>query len=68
MTCLIQIEPKEGADVSLFGGNIVGKIVSVDKPKSLVMTWRAPTWPTGHFGKLKMTFDQGSASTTLKLG
>lgn len=62
-----QMAPEVGAEVSLFGGNVRGKIEKVDRPKSFVSTWRAPTWPESHFGQLETTLDQGSSSTTLTL-
>ncbi|KAJ8295577.1 YTH domain-containing family protein [Rhodotorula toruloides] len=62
-----QMAPEVGAEVSLFGGNVVGKVEKVDRPKSFVSTWRAPTWPEGHFGQLETLLDQGSSSTTLTL-
>lgn len=49
------------------GGNIVGKVTSVDPPKRFVQTWRAPQWPENHFGTLTIGFDQGSSSTKLSL-
>lgn len=41
------IKPEVGAEVSLFGGNISGKMTEVVKPTKFVQTWRAPTWPEG---------------------
>ncbi|GAA5970099.1 hypothetical protein JCM11641_000267 [Rhodosporidiobolus odoratus] len=62
-----QIDEKEGSEVVLFGGNIRGKVIKVEKPKVFVMSWRAPTWPEDHYGSLESTLDQGSNSTTLTL-
>lgn len=62
-----KMKPEVGAEMSLFGGNITGKVISVDRPNELVTTWRAPTWPAGHFGKLKTSLSQGSDSTKLEL-
>ncbi|KAK9896653.1 activator of Hsp90 ATPase [Cystobasidium minutum MCA 4210] len=61
------IKPEEGADASLFGGNITGKILSVSPPDFFSQTWRAPTWPEGHYGTLKVSLEQGSGSTKLSL-
>lgn len=61
------IKPEVGAEVSLFGGNITGKMTAVSAPGKFVQTWRAPTWPEGHFGQLTATLDQGSGSTTLHI-
>ncbi|CAH7671772.1 activator of Hsp90 ATPase [Phakopsora pachyrhizi] len=62
-----KMKPEVDAEMSLFGGNIIGKVLSVDPTKEFVTTWRAPTWPAGHFGKLKATLNQGSDSTKLEL-
>jgi len=61
------IKPEAGAEVSLFGGNITGKMVSVSAPSQFVQTWRAPSWPEGHFGELTANLDQGSGSTKLSI-
>ncbi|KAK6910217.1 chaperone activator [Kwoniella mangroviensis CBS 8886] len=53
------------APYELFGGNVRGKIISVEAPKKLVQTWqvRSPSWPSDHYGKMTLTLDQGSSST-----
>jgi len=56
-----------GAAMSLFGGNIEGEVTKVDKPTLLETTWRAPTWPAGHFGTLVTRLVQGESSTQLTL-
>lgn len=48
-----------GAEMSLFGGNIVGKVLSVDRPKEFVTTWRAPTWPAGNEDSFIYDIDDG---------
>lgn len=62
-----KMAPEVGAEMSLFGGNIAGKVTEVNRPTSFTTTWRAPTWPEGHFGTLETTLNQGSSSTTLEL-
>ncbi|GAA5989191.1 hypothetical protein JCM10908_001201 [Rhodotorula pacifica] len=62
-----QMAPEVGADVSLFGGNIRGKVEKVERPKGFTMSWRAPTWPEDLYGQLEAALDQGSNSTTLSL-
>lgn len=42
-------------------------MVSVSAPTKFVQTWRAPTWPDGHFGELTATLEQGSGSTKLSI-
>ncbi|WVR07138.1 hypothetical protein IAU60_004179 [Kwoniella sp. DSM 27419] len=53
------------APFELFGGNVRGKIVSVDAPKKLVQTWqaRSPGWPSEHYGTMTLSLNQGSDST-----
>ncbi|WWC70308.1 uncharacterized protein I206_104258 [Kwoniella pini CBS 10737] len=50
----------------LFGGNVRGKIISVEAPKKLVQTWqvRSPSWPSDHYGTMTLSLDQGSSSTS----
>ncbi|GAA5951848.1 hypothetical protein JCM8115_005256 [Rhodotorula mucilaginosa] len=62
-----QMAPEVGAEVSLFGGNIRGKVEKVDRPKGFTMSWRAPTWPEDLYGQLEAQLNQGSNSTTLSL-
>jgi len=62
-----KIRPEKGAEVSLFGGNISGQIKDVQRPGKVVMSWRAPTWPTGHFGQLTMQLSERSEATDLVL-
>lgn len=40
-----RFEAKVGGALSLFGGNIVGKVTEIEANKSFSSTWRAPTWP-----------------------
>lgn len=42
-----KMKPEVGAEMSLFGGNISGKVTAVTRPTSVVCDWRAPTWPAG---------------------
>jgi activator of HSP90 ATPase len=49
------------------GGNITGKVLSVSAPTFFSQTWRAPTWPEGHYGTLKASIEQGSNTTKLSL-
>ncbi|SCV69539.1 BQ2448_2559 [Microbotryum intermedium] len=62
-----KFRPEVGAEVELFGRNIIGKVEDVKAPKSITTSWRAPTWTEGYFGTLETTLHQGSASTTLTL-
>lgn len=40
-------EPKEGGKFVLFGGNVEGEFVELEKPKKIVMKWRLGAWPAG---------------------
>ncbi|KAL8292992.1 hypothetical protein RQP46_000686 [Phenoliferia psychrophenolica] len=62
-----KMKPEVGAEMSLFGGNIAGKVTAVSRPDSITCDWRAPTWPEGYYGSLEMKLQQGSNSTTLNL-
>lgn len=42
-------------------------MLSVSPPDFFSQTWRAPTWPEGHYGTLKVSLEQGSGSTKLSL-
>ncbi|GHJ89650.1 hypothetical protein NliqN6_6052 [Naganishia liquefaciens] len=60
-----KMSPTPGAPFELFGGNVVGKVVSVEPGKKIVQSWqlKTPTWPSEHFGTMTITFDQGEDST-----
>ncbi|KAK4701521.1 activator of Hsp90 ATPase protein 1, partial [Phenoliferia sp. Uapishka_3] len=62
-----KMKPEVGAEMSMFGGNIAGKVTAVSRPDSITCDWRAPTWPEGYYGSLEMKLQQGSNSTTLNL-
>ena len=52
----------EGAHVGgrfeLFGGNVSGKFMELDKPTKIVQQWRLAQWPDDHHSTLKIEFDQ----------
>ncbi|KAJ1035571.1 hypothetical protein NDA18_000349 [Ustilago nuda] len=62
-----QFEAKPDADFALFGGNITGKVVSIDAPKQLIQKWRTPQFPEGHYGTLAVNLTEGGDSTKLEL-
>jgi len=62
-----QFEAKPDAEFALFGGNVTGKIVSVDAPKQLIQKWRTPQFPEGHYGTLAVNLTEGGDSTKLEL-
>ncbi|CBQ69779.1 related to AHA1-stress-regulated cochaperone [Sporisorium reilianum SRZ2] len=62
-----QFEAKSDAEFALFGGNVTGKVVSVDAPKQLIQKWRTPQFPEGHYGTLAVNLTEGGDSTKLEL-
>jgi len=49
---------KKGGKFELFGGNVSGEFTELEEPTKLVQLWRLKQWPTGHYSKLEITFDQ----------
>ncbi|KAL8908057.1 MAG: hypothetical protein Q9207_001036 [Kuettlingeria erythrocarpa] len=47
-----------GGKFELFGGNVIGEFVELNKPTKIVQKWRLSQWPEGHFSRLDITFDQ----------
>ncbi|MCO5555748.1 hypothetical protein L7F22_009293 [Adiantum nelumboides] len=62
-----QLSLNPGSTFSLFNGNVTGSIISIEPTNKLVQKWRAPQWPTNHFGTLTTTLAQGDSSTKLSL-
>ncbi|KAI8850868.1 activator of Hsp90 ATPase [Chytridium lagenaria] len=62
-----KISAVSGAEYELFGGNISGKIVEVNAPTKVVMTWRLRSWPQGHFSTVTIDFEELSDATVLHL-
>jgi len=60
-----QSKAQVGTDYSLFGGGVTGSYKALTPGKEVVQTWvlNSPTWPSGHVGTLKTTFDQSTDST-----
>ncbi|KAF4344939.1 activator of Hsp90 ATPase [Fusarium beomiforme] len=49
---------KIGGKFELFGGNVSGEYLELEEPKKITQSWRLDQWPTGHFSKLHIEFDQ----------
>ena len=49
---------QQGARFELFGGNVSGKHVLLDPPRTIVQDWRLNQWPQGHYSQLRIDFDQ----------
>lgn len=60
---------KEGAKFELFGGNVSGEYLELEEPTKIVQSWRLDQWPTGHYSKLKIEFDQNDVDsvTTMRV-
>lgn len=58
-------KPVADSEYSIFGGNIYGKYVQLDKPSKIVQTWhlKSPSWPDNHSATLTTSLEQGSDST-----
>lgn len=61
------LEPTVGGKYSLFNGNIEGEFLELQENVKIAQTWRLKAWPTGHYAKLTMTFDQGLDGTNLRM-
>lgn len=40
-------EPKQAGKFKLFGGNVEGEFLELQRPDKIVMKWRLSAWPTG---------------------
>ena len=49
---------KEGGKYEIFGGNVSGSYVKLDRPTYIEQKWRLAQWPAGHFSTLKLKFEQ----------
>lgn len=60
---------KEGGKFEIFGGNVSGSYVKLDKPTYIEQKWRLAQWPAGHFSTLKIKFEQNDvdAVTVMKV-
>jgi activator of HSP90 ATPase len=47
-----------GGKFELFGGNVSGEFVELEEPTKIVQKWRLGQWPTGHYSRLEIRFDQ----------
>ena len=49
---------KLGGRFELFGGNVSGEYVELEKPTKIVQKWRLAQWPAGHYSTLNIQFRQ----------
>lgn len=60
-------EPSVGTAYSLFGGNITGEFLSLEKGKLIKQTWRLKEWKAGHYATLTLALEQNENETTVKV-
>jgi len=61
------IAPEAGKKFSLFGGNVKGENVELERPNKIVQKWRFSSWPEGHYSNVVMTIENKSGKTLLTL-
>lgn len=49
---------KEGGKFEIFGGNVSGEFVKLERPSYIEQKWRLAQWPQGHYSTLKIKFEQ----------
>ncbi|EMC98388.1 hypothetical protein BAUCODRAFT_67541 [Baudoinia panamericana UAMH 10762] len=49
---------KEGGRFEIFGGNVSGSYVKLERPSYIEQKWRLAQWPQGHYSTLKIKFEQ----------
>ncbi|ODQ81579.1 hypothetical protein BABINDRAFT_31912 [Babjeviella inositovora NRRL Y-12698] len=59
------IQPVEGSDYNLFGGNISGKVVKLVQNETVNMTWRLSSWKQDHYADLEIDLRQGESDTKM---
>ncbi|KAJ2904688.1 hypothetical protein MKZ38_007429 [Zalerion maritima] len=67
LTAFIRAPPKrfdgakKGGHFELFDGNVQGEYLELEEPTKIVQSWRLSQWPSGHFSKLQIEFDQNDS-------
>ncbi|EFX06084.1 aha1 domain family protein [Grosmannia clavigera kw1407] len=54
---------KKGGKFQLFDGNVDGEYLELTEPTHIVQSWRLKQWPTGHYSKLQIDFDQNDVDS-----
>lgn len=49
---------KKGGKFELFDGNVTGEYLELQEPTKIVQSWRLAQWPSGHYSRLEIEFDQ----------
>lgn len=53
----------KGGKFVLFDGNVDGEYLELTEPTHIVQSWRLKQWPTGHYSKLRIDFDQNDVDS-----
>jgi len=61
------ISPETGKKFRLFGGNVQGENVHLDRPNKIVQKWRFSDWPEGHYSNVEMIIEHKNGKTMLTL-
>lgn len=59
------IASHEGGEVSLFGGDIEGRIVELVPNRRIVQAWRARNWPAGVYSIVRFELEADGTGTRL---
>lgn len=63
----VGVEPKVGAEFSLFGGGVECKVISLELNKEIGMYWRLNSWKEGHYVKVVFKLEQGYGETVMNV-
>jgi len=61
------ISPEVGKKFSLFGGNVQGENITLERPNKIVQKWRFSSWPEGHYSTVVMSIEHKNGKTLLTL-
>jgi activator of HSP90 ATPase len=61
------VEKRVGGKVMMFAGNVTGEIVELIENKKIVEKWRFKEWPTDHYSKLVVEFEESGGETVVHL-
>lgn len=62
-----ELSREVGSSYSLFGGNITGKIQTLEPNKRIVVTWRLKSWKPEHYATINFSFQQRSTDTVMNV-
>jgi activator of HSP90 ATPase len=62
-----EIDPREGASFSCFGGMITGRNIELRPARRIVQAWRAGNWPEGVYSIVRFELEPEGSDTRLTL-